>query len=76
MSRPACIWEWRATGRLGAGDKLVKAHSMELSRANSRSVPKIETSLASTTSTSTCTSRGCCKIDQLRRSLNVEMRKS
>jgi urease accessory protein UreF len=24
--------------------------------------------------TSTCTSRGCCKIDQLRRSLSVEMR--
>src|SRR5580704_2524291 len=73
MSRAARIREWRATGRLGWATSSSRT-SCGVIRRQFQSARRLKTCSVSTTSTSTCTSRGCCKIDQLRRSLSVEMR--
>ena len=70
MSRAARIREWRATGRLGWATSSSRT-SCGVIRRQFPSARRLKTCSVSTTSTSTCTSMGCCKIDQSRRSLNV-----
>ena len=68
---------YKGVARLvGSGERQARqGYRVELSGAEFQSARRLKTCSVSTTSTSTCTSRGCCKIDQLRRSLSVEMRK-
>src|SRR4029077_6075160 len=72
MSRAARIREWRATGRLGWATSSSRT-SCGVIRRQFPSARRLKTSSVSTTSTSTCTSMGCCKINQSRRSLNALM---
>src|SRR5215831_14385256 len=73
MSRAARIREWRITGRLGWAISSSRI-SCGVIRRQFLSARRLKTCSVSTTSTSTCTLMGCCKIDQSRRSLNVEVR--
>src|SRR5215831_5686212 len=73
LSRAAPIKEWRATGRFGWATSSLRT-SCGVIRRQFPSARRLKTCSASTTSTLTCTSMGCSKIDQSRRSLNVEIR--
>jgi hypothetical protein len=71
-STAARIKESRTTGRLGWATSSSRT-SCGVIRRQFPSARRSKTCSASTTSASTCTSMGCCKIDQSRHSLNVEI---
>jgi uncharacterized protein (DUF427 family) len=73
LSRAARIKEWRTTGRLGCATSSSRTLCGVI-RRQFPSARRSKTCSASTTSTSTCTSMGCCKLDQSHRSLNVRTR--